>query len=475
MNWREQIKNRKLIYGTGSILSVLLVSGILIVVALLAGRYQTRWDLTKGGTQSLSAVTLNLLKQVNKPLTMTAFLPEGAGERVAVRDLLNLYRRANPQISFSMVDPTREPLKAKEAGFRFTGNVLLSYDSRHRMADRPTEGNLTNVLRRILQPATKKIYFLTGHGERDLASSAKNGLQTADRALKNEGYDIAGLNLVTQPQVPQDAAVVVVAGPTKPLLSSEVDALRTYLNRDGRLLVMLNPFEDGGLAGLLAGYGITLDNGLIVDVNQVSQSLRLSPIMPLAFQYGSTRITRDFKNVFTIYPLARPLILNRGVKGVTLQPIVSSMVSSYEKLGQDWIKKGEASFDPNTDKKGPFTIGILAEIALSKPPAAPGQPPAAQKPGEVKEKKTYMAVYGSTDFADNSYFNLFGNGDLFLNTMNYLASEEQQIMVRPVRQAQLLMLNTNQIWTLFLVGMILAPLLMLAAGIWAYRTRRRRK
>jgi ABC-type uncharacterized transport system involved in gliding motility auxiliary subunit len=475
VNWREQIKNRKVIYGTGSFVSVLLVLGILIVAALLASRYQARWDLTKGGTQSLSTVTVNLLKQVDKPLTMTAFLPEGAGERVAVRDLLKLYEYANPKISFSMVDPVRDPLKAKEAGFRFNGNILLTYNGRHQMADRPTETNITNVLRRILQPVTKKIYFLTGHGERNLASSAKNGLLTAEKALKNEGYVVATLNLVTQPQVPQDAAVVVVAGPTKPLLSSEADALKTYLNRDGRLLVLLDPFQDGGLAGLLAGYGITLNNGLILDVNQVSQSLRLSPIMPLAIQYGPTRITRDFKNVFTIYPMSRPLLLNRGVQGVTLQPIVNSMVSSYEKLGQDWIKSGQANFDPKLDKKGPFTIGVLTEIALAKPAPAKGKPPAAQKPGESKEKKTYLAVYGSMDFADNSYFNLFGNGDLFLNTVNYLASEQQQIMVRTAQKAHLLMMTRNQLWILFLVGLVFAPLFMLGAGIWAYRVRRSRK
>ncbi len=475
MNWREQIKNRKVIYGAGSMLSVALVLGILIVVALLAQRYQARWDLTRGGTQSLSAVTLTLLKQVDKPLTMTVFLPEGAGERGTTRDLLQLYQHANPKISSNMVDPTREPLKAKEAGFRFTGNVLLSYNGRHLMADRPTETNLTNVLRRILRPATKKIYFLTGHGERDLASSAKNGLETADKALKNEGYEVATLNLVSQPQVPKDAAVVVVAGPTKPLLTAETEALRAYLNRDGRLLVLLDPFQDGGLAGLLAAYGITLDNGLIVDVNQVSQSLRLSPIMPLAFQYGPTRITRDFKNVFTLYPMARPLILSREAKVATLQPIVSSMASSYVKLGKDWIKSGQANFDPKTDKKGPFTIGVLAEIPLPKLQPAPGEPPPVQKPGEEKEKKTYLAVYGSIDFADNSYFNLFGNGDLFLNTVNYLASEEQQIMVRATQQAQILVFTTNQIWTLFLVSLVWAPLALLVAGIWAYRTRRSRK
>ena len=466
MNWLDRFKDRKVIYGAGSVVSVLLVVGILIVAALLANWHQARWDLTRGQTQSLSAVTRNLLKQVDQPLTMEAFLPEGSGERDTVRDVLQRYAYTNPKISFQFVDPEREPLKAKEAGYRFAGNVLLTYNGKHQMADRADEEAITNTLRRILQTGRKKVYFLTGHGERSLVSGEKDGLQTANRALENEGYEVADLNLVTVPQVPQDATVVIVASPTKPVLNNEIDALKAFLARGGRVLVLLEAYQDGGLKGFLASYGITLDDGVILDVNQLSQSLHVSPVMPLAFQYGPTRITRDFKNTFTIFPLSRPLTLNKEAKGVSLLPIVSTMASSYEKLGKDWLKTNKAAFDPKTDKKGPFNLGALAEIKLT--PA-----PAAKKPEE--EKKAYLAVYGDTDFAANAYFNLFGNGDLFLNTVNFLAAEEQQIMVREALKAQLLTLSTNQYWVLFLVSLIFGPLVMVVGGIWAYRTRRARK
>ena len=466
MNWLDRFKDRKVIYGAGSVVSVLLVVGILIVAALLANWHQARWDLTRGQTQSLSAVTRNLLKQVDQPLTMEAFLPEGSGERDTVRDVLQRYAYTNPKISFQFVDPEREPLKAKEAGYRFAGNVQLTYGGKHQMADRADEEAITNTLRRLLKTDRKKVYFLTGHGERSLANGEKDGLQVANRALENEGYEVADLNLVTVPQVPQDATVVIVASPTKPVLNNEIDALKAFLARGGRVLVLLEAYQDGGLKGFLASYGITLDDGVILDVNQLSQSLHVSPVMPLAFQYGPTRITRDFKNTFTIFPLSRPLTLNKEAKGVSLLPIVSTMASSYEKLGKDWVKTEKAGFDPKTDKKGPFNLGALAEIKLT--PA-----PAAKKPEE--EKKAYLAVYGDTDFAANAYFNLFGNGDLFLNTVNFLAAEEQQIMVREALKAQLLTLSSNQYWVLFLVSLVFGPLIMVVAGVWAYRIRRARK
>ncbi|MCX5891780.1 MAG: Gldg family protein, partial [Deltaproteobacteria bacterium] len=220
MNWLNRFKDQKVIYGAGSVVSVLLVMGILIVAAYLADWHQVRWDLTRGRTQSVSPITKLLLQQVDKPLTMEAFLPEGSGERDIVRDVLQRYVYLNPKLSFQFVDPEREPLKAKEAGYRFVGNVLLTYNGKHQMADRADEETISNALRRLLKPAHKRVYFLSGHGERDLASGDKDGLQVANRALENEGYEVAPLTLVTQPQVPQDAAVVIIASPTKPLLSS---------------------------------------------------------------------------------------------------------------------------------------------------------------------------------------------------------------------------------------------------------------
>ena len=127
-----------------------------------------RWDTTREQTQSLSPVSKALLKEITKPLIMTVFMPEGAGERQGAKEVLQLYVYHNPQVSFRFVDPEREPLKAQQAGYRYAGNVLLDYQGRHQMADQADENAITNALRKVLQVERKKVYFLTGHGERDL-------------------------------------------------------------------------------------------------------------------------------------------------------------------------------------------------------------------------------------------------------------------------------------------------------------------
>ena len=312
MSRTDKITKRTLVYGSRAAAAILLVAGILVFVNLLANRYFWRLDLTRDQSQSLTAITKALLKEVEKPLTMTAFYPEGQGDRQKAKELLQIYAYQNPNISFTFADPDRNPLKAKEAGFRFPGNILIEYDGRRQMADRPDEGPLSDTIRKLLKTEQKKIYFLTGHGERSIEDSQREHLLTARRALDNEGYSVAALNLLNQAEVPKDAAVVVIAGPQQPLFSQEIKALQAYVEQGGRLLVMLEPFRDAGLKEFLGRYGLGLNDGIVLDQNQVSAALGASAVMPIAIKYANHRITRDFTNVVTIYPLAAPLSPRRS-------------------------------------------------------------------------------------------------------------------------------------------------------------------
>lgn len=477
-DWKAK---RTLVYGSGSALAIALVLVILVFLALLAEQYPWRWDLTAEKSQSLTEVTRNLLAEVKEPLKMTAFYPEGENERRRARELLEVYHYRNHLVSYTFVDPERQPLVAKQAGYRYPGNVLLEYQERKQMAANATEDAITNAMRKLLHPEPKKLYFLTGHGERGLKDAKRGGFQTAKQALENEGFTVAELNLLTQTEVPADATVVVVAGPEKPLFPNEIEALKSYLDRGGHLLVLLEPFHDAGLKDFLAAYGIELDNRMILDVNQVSRALGASITMPLVITYGDHRITQDFTNVVTLYPLARPLHVKESPAGVHLFELAKTTDTSWAKAGQGWIKAGQVGFDESRDQRGPFTLAVLAEIRPSEPQpekASPNPEPKAKSSEKGKEKEPvgYLAVFGDADFADNTYFNLSGNGDLFLNTVNFLAAEESQITVRrQEKKSQPLLLSGYQSWVLVLVTLVLLPLAMIAAGINAYFRRRRRR
>lgn len=477
MALRDRLFTRTVVYGGGSAAAVALVLAILVLINLLAGRYPGRLDLTQGKSQSLTAVTLALLKDVDKPLTLTAFFPEGQGDRQRAREVLQNFTYANRQVSFSFVDPDRHPHKAREAGFRFPGNVLLEYDGRRQMADRADEEALAEALRRLLRPQQKKVYFLTGHGERSIEEPKREGLLTAKRALENEGFLVAELNLLQQGKIPPDAAVLVIAGPAKPLFPPEIAALKEYLGRGGRLLVMLEPFQDAGLKDFLWEYGVELNDGLVLDHNQVSQALGASVVMPIAVKYGPHRITREFTNVVTLFPLARPLGLRRDLPGAAGLPLALSTQTSWEKIGREVLKKEDWDFNPQKDRQGPFNLAVLVEL---KPPERPDEAESKEKAASQEKKaegKTaYLAVFGDVDFATNGYFNLSMNGDLFLNTVNFLAEEEKQILIRrDEKKPQPLSLTSWQIYGLFFLTLIFIPGAMLVAGVAAYVRRRSRR
>jgi ABC-type uncharacterized transport system involved in gliding motility auxiliary subunit len=345
------------------------------------------------------------------------------------------------------------------------------------MADSADESAISETIRKLLKTESKKIYFLTGHGERSLEDGQREGLLTARRALDNEGYQLVSLNLLSHAEVPQDAALLVIAAPQQPLFSQELNALKNYLDRGGRLLVMLEPFKDAGLRDFLARYGVGLNDGIILDQNQVSAALGASAVMPIAIKYGSHRITRDFTNVVTIFPSARPLSLKKDIADVNVMELAATTPTSWEKTGKGFNKSSKLDFDRNQDRQGPFTLAVLSDISLAQKGEGREKkpPPAKDKPPEA-EKLAHLAVFGDVDFASNGYFNLSMNGDLFLNTVNFLAAEEQQIIIRRGDQkAQPLMLAGWQYWVLFLVSMVLVPLVMVAAGVAAYLKRRARR
>jgi ABC-type uncharacterized transport system involved in gliding motility auxiliary subunit len=119
------------------------------------------------------------------------------------------------------------------------------------------------------------------------------------------------------------------------------------------------------------------------------------------------------------------------------------------------------------------------EPKMDKQPAKSDEKPAKpdKKPSEPeksdKAPQAFLAVVGDADFAADEFFNQLGNGDLFLNTVNFLAAEEKQILIRKNDQKlEPLQLTGWQNLMIFFISVILLPLAMLAAGVSAYLRRR---
>jgi ABC-type uncharacterized transport system involved in gliding motility auxiliary subunit len=233
-------------------------------------------------------------------------------------------------------------------------------------AERLSEVKLTNGIEQVTSDRTDTVYFLQGHGERPL-EQVEGGLSQAVSALNEKNFNAQPLNLAERSEVPEDASIVVVAGPKRALFEGEAQALRNYLSSGGSLLLMVDPEANPGLDSLLADWGVKLDRQIAIDASGQGRSVGLGPATPLVSNYGNHPITKDFGSGFSVYPLARP-VETKSVEGVTQTPIVRTTDQSW---GESTPEKQPFQFDPKSDRSGPLTLGVALTRKIQPTSALP--------------------------------------------------------------------------------------------------------
>ena len=480
----KTLRSQRLHYGSSAIFSTVVFLAILGVVALIAERHPLRADLTETGQFSLSEQSRKVVSSLQEPITIKAFFAGGAPEASRAKDLLETYRYYNKNIRYEFIDPDREPQLARQYEIRDYGVLVVEGLGRKETVPRADEETLTNALFKLSRNEDKTVYFLTGHGERSPEEMNKTGYSSAKSALVKENYQVKPLNLMQHSQVPQDAAVVLVAGPQKPLFEEETASLEAYLLRGGKIVFFLDPEKDGGVRSLVEKYGIILGDDMIID--KLSRVFGGSYLMPVVTQYGSHKITQGF-NVATFYSEARSVAASQNPpEGVTLVTLASTSENAWAETNLERLFRGEASFEEGKDKPGPVSLGVLAAVETKKfsekgsdATQPHKEPQDSEKPAretgasETRRTLGYLVVFGDADFVDNTHFGVSGNGDLFLNMVHFLADEETLITIEPRKQkAQTLMLTENQARMAFWTSMVGVPLIVVLIGFGVYRVRR---
>src|SRR5207244_6911269 len=230
---------------------LLLALGLLQVVAERTNR---RFDLTPSGGLSLAPVTRKLIGEVSEPLRITLFFRRGTREQYA--DLLEKFRAVNGRVAFELYDLDRFPERARSLGVSDYGRAAIEYQGRRVVVPAWPEEQLAGGILRALRGTSRGLVFTTGHGERT-PGGGDEGFGRLASALAAENYAASGHSLLDGP-VPDDTALVVVAGPKHDFLPQELDALATYLKAGGGVLMLLDPAPLPNVARFLAGVGIRL-------------------------------------------------------------------------------------------------------------------------------------------------------------------------------------------------------------------------
>ncbi|CAN5797485.1 Gldg family protein [soil metagenome] len=489
-SWSGFWQRRSTQAGTNAAVSVVAVLVILGLVNFLGARYDSRTDLTEGQLLTLSPASQEVVENLEQPTEVLIFSPV---PDPTDQQLLENYRRYNPDFTYRYVDPFAEPQLSQQLGVETGGEVFLRVESEN--ADQPVrnllvqqvspqeplaERQLTNKLAQLSQENMAVVYFLQGHEEYAIDGSQAGFAEAANR-LRDENYTVAPLNLADTGGVPADADVLVIAGPQQKLFDQEVAAVQAYLETGGSVFVLIDPQVETGLEGLLSQWGIVAEDTLVIDTSGGGQLVGLGPAAPLVTDYGDHPITAAFGNGRSFFPVARPLQI-KEVSNIEETPLLFTNENSHAQT----ITEGELSVDPNQAPAGPFALGVAlarpaqvegsaapesAEPEAVEPEADAAAEPADTEPTDPEESR--MVVIGNSSFATDGLFDQQLNGDVFLNSVSWLSKQDSlTLSIRPkeATNRRFNMTVTQQI-LLTLLALVVFPLLgLIGAGtLWARR------
>ena len=437
--------------GTNTTILSVVVIAILVIVNFVGFRHHKRFDLTTEKLYTLSDQTRQVVGGLQKDVTIVRFdKPPNA----ALDDQMAEYTSLSRHLKFQNIDPQQKPEVAQQYGATRMGDVILASGPRkeHLETGATSEEDITGAIIKVTQDKVKTVCFVTGHGEKSLTDDGENGYSHLDAGLKKENYLTKTLNLVSENGVASDCSVVVIAGPTQQFFPQEAEMLDKYLASTGKGLILVDPQTDPKLGEIFQAWNTNVGDNVVIDASGMGRLLGAGPAIPLVTTFGQSPITRNFTNVMVFFPLARTV--STADKSKTDPQIVELLKTSPQSFTVPNLKQGqnELTFNPNT--AGPLSLGVAASHKAEG--------------GEAR-----LVVIGNSTFAANPYVGLQKNGDLFYNTIDWLAQDENLISIRPKSQTnRRVTLTEGQASALRWLDLFFLPGIVIFSGVYIWWKRR---
>lgn len=456
---RRFFSGRQARYGSNSLILTLAFLGIIFVANYLVFQNPKNWDVTEDKSHTLAPETLQALATLPDKVTAVAFFSTNSDSTAADKLLLNFKTNSKGKFDYRFVNPDTDPVAARQAGITGDGKVLLMMGDQKEIASYADESELTRTLIRLINPNPRVVYFLQGHGEASLESGSTPSFSIAKSTLESKNYTVNPLNLLATNKIPEDALAIIIAGPKKPLSAQEVSSLKKYVNAGGSLFVMEDPTQltDFGkspdpLAQYIAtDWGITLNNDVIIDTS--SQQ----PLYAVSASYSSASpITQNLSaNYSVILPQARSLSISGQPDGVTQNPLILTSDQAWGESNFTSAQGGQIQYDEGQDLPGPLNMAIAADNSNTK---------------------SRVVVFGNSIFATDDAFDAYGNGNIFVNSVDWAAEQDNLIDITPRTPVERTFMPPSSLtFVLILLGSIFViPGLVVVAGISSWISRRRK-
>jgi ABC-type uncharacterized transport system involved in gliding motility auxiliary subunit len=441
--------------GANTSVLAIAVIAILAIANFVGFRHHQRFDLTTEKLYTLSDQTRQIVSGLPKDLTVVRF---DKTPSPTFDDLMKEYKTLSPHFSSQTVDPNQRPEIVQEYGATRMGEVYLGFgDRKSRVESNPqgdvSEQDLTGAILKVMSDKVKTVCFVTGHGEKSIADTAQEGYSQADAGLKKENYLTKTVNLIAESGVPAGCTVLVIAGPKQSYYPQETAWIGKYLDAAGGALALIDPSTDPKLDEFFQSWNIALGNNIVIDASGMGQMIGAGPTIPIVADFGASPITKGFQGSATFFPMARTAAVADRAKSIP--ETVDLLKTSERSFSIPSLPKGnKITFDPKTDTRGPLSLGVSGSR-------------------KVGEKNARLVVIGNSQFAMNPYLPQLRNGDLFYNSIDWLAADENLISIRPKAATnRRVNLSAGQASLLHWLDLFFLPGLIILAGIMIWAKRR---
>jgi len=482
--------------GLQSILNLLLFAAILGMVNYLGFKFYVHKDFSQSQFYTLSPKTIDILKKIDSPITITTLLNDkDINHADQIDRLLKEYQRvAGKNIVVEKIDLAYDMTRAAELQkrlhfqatdfliiFEYKGNSrFIKQDDLYetnpltgQVGSFKGEQKITSTLVSILEGKTSKVYFTEGHGEHPLQdSNTALGYGAVGASLKQDNIDAANLNLASKGEVPVDADAVVIAGPSISFSTIEIQALDKYLQNNGKLFILLDPYVTLGLDDLLKKYGLKYEDDLVLYRGMTATGAQMTVPLALIYQGGfsSHPITTKFAqaNIQLQILNARSITLLPDERGQANSKTQFLLQTDPDAFG--WVNKSGAmppdlkqlTYNKTTDIAGPVIIGAEYDAGTTTDPTSHATVPA-----------TRLVLVGSARFLENDTAESTGI-NFFTNCLDWLVKKDAVLDIAPkTPQEYGITLSPMQARTISWTALFFIPGLALVIGFFTWFSRRK--
>lgn len=467
---KKHIKN-----GSYSMTMTVVFIAVVIVINMIVGELPSKYteiDVSGKKLYSIGDETKELLSELEKDVTIYQIAQSG-GEDEVITSLLKKYEDESEHIKVEQKDPVVNPKFASEytTDNLSANSLIVTCGDRSKVIDYNNmyesdidyqtysyqttgfdgEGQITSAIGYVTSENLPILYTLTGHGETELGSTMKEGIEKANMEIKS-------LNLVSEGSVPEDADCLFIGSPSTDISSDEKDAILEYLENGGKAMIFSDYNENKmeNFDEILANYGLERTEGIVFEGDSQHYAMQMPYyILP---DVGSAEAVSGMSSdgYMVLAPFAQGIVQADDVRStVVVNSLLSTSDQAYSKsnLSSGSLEKEDGDTD------GPFDVGVSVTE-------------------NVDDKETKLVYYSASSLLDSQVNQMVsgGNEKLVMESLKWMVDTEETATVsipsKSLQVSSLMIPGYDAIfWKICVMGVI--PGFFLVAGFVVWFKRRR--